>query len=144
MNETDAQCVTAIPTTGWEQFCKGSGSQGVSSAIPGMPWIAAFGLRVDGDDDKAEREAKETRDIHLRHAMCADIAACLNGGPRPSWLADMDRVDEERIVGADFSEIVACGPMYDRNPPAHDWWTRDDDEAKGLRARLIDRLWLAK
>ena len=120
----------AIAPETWVQQSFGSGTQIVTSGEPGKPWLYILArIRDDAED------------MSVRHFMCRDLAAYLNGGDRPDWLADMERVSEERIVGVDGCEIEAVGPLYDADPPGLNWKTRIDDEAVSLRARLIDLVW---
>lgn len=85
----------------------------------------------EGDDPVADR---------ARYQMCEQLAAWLNGGDRPVWMDDMQRVSEIELQGTDGSSITATGPSYDANPPALDWRQCDDQESRDARARLIDRM----
>ena len=80
----------------------------------------------------------------LKYAMCEGLARFLNDGPLPDWLNDMERRTEDELVGADGTRVRACGPMYDADPPNLLWKQCEDKASKNARARLIDRLWLAR
>lgn len=114
----------------WQVACYESGTMIVTRGHS-HPWLYVYGPQ---NPDEAQR----TRD---RFAMCEQLRDFLNGtSPRPVWLDDMKRMQEESIFDWDGSSITATGPMVDRNPPRCDWWQDTSDEAKNARARLIDRL----
>ncbi len=118
----------------WRAQAFPSGTHIVTDGSAGpWPWLWVLVINPADIEDDADR-----------FAACEDLARFLNGGPRPAWLEDMERPDEETVVGADGSCIEATGPMYDANPPNLMWFQREDDEAKDARARLIDRLWLTR
>jgi hypothetical protein len=114
----------------WTQRAYESGTQIVTTDEPGEPWLYICYPGSHDDDDH----------YRIRWQMCSELAAFLNGGPRPAWLDDMRRVSETTLKGIDGSDIEAVGPMYDADPPNLNWRTCDDDESKNKRARLIDRL----
>lgn len=76
-----------------------------------------------------------------RQSMCTELAAFLNGtSERPPYLNDYERVNDEELQSIDGSQLIACGPMYDANPPALEWRRCEDLESKIARKELIDRL----
>lgn len=118
----------------WQVRCYGSGTTNVEdmdSHAGESPWLYVVVVYpIDGDRSRQ------------RYEMCQDLCRFLNGGPRPAWLDDMERVSEYELSAVDGSSVQACGPMFDADPPNLNWQTRQDDDAKNARARLIDRLWL--
>ena len=117
----------------WQPRYYGSGTTIVTSDEPGKPHYYLYGP-FDPDEGKCQRN---------RHVMCEQLADYLNGGDRPKWLDDMERISEAVARDLDGSSITATGPMVDRNPPHLDWWQDDSDEAKDARARLMDDLFFA-
>ena len=113
----------------WRPMFYGSGTTTVQQYDHNEPYLYIYG---PGNSDTE------------RMAMCQQLADWMNGGTFPLWLNDMDRVSEIELIGSDKSSITACGPLYDADPPNLDWRTRQDDESKGKRAKLIDRLWFAR
>lgn len=117
-------------TNDWRVEAYPSGTVVVRSASYGS-WLDVCGPAT-GENDDWQR---------CKYPLAEDLAAFLNGcKERPAWLNDMTRTSEERMADVDGTRIIVRGPLYDRNPPALDWWTRDDQEAKDMRARLMDKL----
>ncbi len=75
----------------------------------------------------------------VRHETAVDIAEFLNGGVRPKWLDDCERI-QDCIIGTDGTKVIATGPFYDCNPPALDWSLCEDAQSKQNRKELIDKL----
>ena len=119
----------ATAATKWHPQAYGSGTHIVTDDTAG-PWLYVVIVNPVGDDE-AQRQ---------RWHICEQLAAYLNGGIRPAWLADMDYDGGDKMVGADGLEIEACGPLYDANPPHLDWRRREDEEAKAARAWLMFQL----
>ncbi len=116
-------------TTEWEAHYYGSGTMIVKRADIGPHYyIYGPGGETEGDSDRN------------RLQCCKDVAAFLNGGIRPLWFADLERITEEQAVGTDGTMIYATGPSIDINPPHCDWKQDDSQEAQNARARLIDNL----
>jgi hypothetical protein len=112
----------------WRPHRFSSETQIVSNNVSGEPWYYVIYPGVG------------IVDYNVRYAMTDDLAKFLNGGPRPAWLDDMERVSHRGVVGPDGSGVEICGPMYDANPPNLDWRTCEDEAAREKRAALIDRL----
>ena len=118
----------------WEVRSYQSGTMNVSLKIEQRkPWLYVFADKAT-DEDRQDRE---------RYEMCEQLAAFLNGGDRPAWLADMIRTKEEAAYSLAGASIMATGPMFDRDPPNLHWDQDESDDAKNDRARLMDVLFLA-
>jgi hypothetical protein len=91
----------------------------------------------------ADKGVSEDRYMRDRYEMCDQLAAYMNGGERPVWLADMERVSEVLAVSLAGASISATGPSIDIDPPNLNWREDDSDDAKNDRARLMDALFLA-
>lgn len=127
----------------WKVVCYESGTMNVVDTLGpkvpfayGMsrttPWLYIFG---PGGSNQSESDSN-------RYKVCEDIAAFLNGGARPAWLDDMERINEDHAIGLDRTSITATGPCIDRDPPKC-WWVDDKSpEACNARARLMDRLFM--
>lgn len=98
------------------------------------PWLYVFADHA-ADEDRQQRE---------RYQMCEQLAAFLNGGARPAWLADMIRTSGTVAVSLAGASISAIGPVIDRDPPNLDWVDDESDDAKDDRARLMDALFFDK
>lgn len=120
---------TVATETAWKPQFFGSGTCVVQRSY-NEPWLYVYG---PANPD----EAKYVRD---RMQLCYDLAAYLNGGSRPAWLADMDRISEREAIDLDGTSVTATGPLYDADPPRLVWRERGDDD--DARARLMDRLLL--
>lgn len=121
--------MTATET--WVHRWYGSGTQIVANDANLLaPCLYVYGPRFDNEDDSDR----------ARYQVCEELAAFLNGGPRPAWLDDMERVSESSLSDLDGSLIDAVGPLYDIDPPKLNWQQRDDEDSRSARARLIDRL----
>jgi hypothetical protein len=88
--------------------------------------------------------ADEAKYIRDRIKCCEDIRDYLNGGERPAWLDDMQRVSETHATDMDGTSITATGPSYDANPPSCHWRQDESPEARDARSRLMDRLFLSR
>lgn len=77
-----------------------------------------------------------------RYKVCEEIRDYLNGGERPKWLDDLERVSEIHAKALDGTSITATGPSIDANPPRCQWVSDESEEAQNARARLMDRLFL--
>lgn len=99
---------------------------------------------------KVKKQLKAKRAPHWEWVACPH---CRGTGR----LKIVRRVDEETII-ADYQcdvriggqsvgmvqvevHLVATGPVFDADPPNLNWQARMDDEAKDMRARLVDRIW---
>jgi hypothetical protein len=121
-----------LPVSIWQVQAFASGTHIVTDGGAG-PWLYVLCTNPEDLDDNRER-----------FRMCEDLADFLNGGLRPAWLDEMERVREYELIGVDGSCVTATGPMYDADPPNLNWHERQDDESRDARARLIDRLWLGR
>lgn len=122
-----------LPVVEWMVQTYQSGTMVVVSSFGG-PWLYVYGPG-NGDEKKYNQD---------RFQCCRDLCAYLNAGSRPRWLDDLKRVSETHAIDLDGTSITATGPMVDVNPPACDWRQDESEEAKDARARLMDRLFLAK
>jgi hypothetical protein len=129
----------AAVQTEWRVQTFPSGTHIVTTLDADEAHLYVYGPKPVGLKDEEGEDVQADRN---RFRMCEDLASFLNGGERPAWLDDMRRASETQLIGSDGSDITATGLMYDRNPPAMEWWLREDAEACDKRARLIDRLWL--
>lgn len=118
----------------WQVSYYESGTTNVDTGNPAVPHLHVFAYPSE--------DAQDMKDAtnHHRLAICHQICDFLNGGKRPGWLDDMDRVTLDQLVGSDGSRISANGPYYDADPPSCDWKERDDEDAKEMRRQLIDML----
>lgn len=80
----------------------------------------------------------EDRWMRDRYEMCIQLANYMNGGERPVWLNDIERLNEESAKSLTGASITATGPMVDIDPPKLIWRTDESHEAKNNRARLMD------
>ena len=87
------------------------------------------------DDDRYARD---------RYAMCYQLRDFMNGGPRPAWLDDFERVSEIEAKSLSGGSITATGPSIDKDPPNLNWVQDDSDDATNDRARLMDFVFPAK
>lgn len=94
------------------------------------PWFYVYG---PGNED----EDQWMRD---RWKVCEDLCDYMNGGQRPAWIDDMERISEVEAIALDGTSITATGPMVDRDPPNCNWDQDRSVEAVNARARLMDRL----
>lgn len=120
----------------WTVECYPSGTMVVvnRSGNPRAPHFYVYGPG-GGDETHSDRN---------RHRVCEDIAAYMNGGDRPAWLDDMQRVTETHAESMDRTRITATGPSIDIDPPRLNWVQDDSDEAKSARARLMDALFFPR
>lgn len=119
----------------WEHQCYQSGTMVVTDVNNcSAPWLYVYG-------PANQNEALYVRD---RMQCCKQLREFLMGGERPTWLDDLRRVSEEHAEDLDGTQVTACGPMYDANPPRLQWMPDQSTEAKNARARLMDRLFLKK
>ena len=88
----------------------------------------------------ADASADEDRYMRDRYEMCYQISRYMNGGARPLWLNDFDRISETQAVSLSGGSILATGPSIDADPPKLHWVQDDSDQAKSDRARLMDAL----
>lgn len=88
----------------------------------------------------ADAAIDEDRYMRDRYEMCRQIEVFMNGGERPEWLNDFERVGETCARSLAGGDISAVGPSIDRNPPNLDWVHDDSQQAKDDRARLMDVL----
>lgn len=88
----------------------------------------------------ADAAVDESRYMRDRYEMCRQLTAYMNGGERPEWLDDFERLDEISSRSLCGGQIFATGPVYDRDPPNLFWVQDDSDDAKNDRARLMDVL----
>ena len=111
----------------WGSFFYGSGTTIVKNIFKrGEPWYYLYGPRDENEDAQQSH----------RYKMCQELANWLNGGERPPWIGDLKRSEEGSCFDLDGTLIYACGPYLNCDPPQQD----DSDEARSMRARLIDRL----
>lgn len=114
----------------WKPRFFGSGTCIVTDDSKRGPWLYVYG---PASDDEGQW-------MRNRMTMCGELADYLNGGKRPTWLDDLERVSETRAVDLDGTGISAVGPMVDRNPPKLDWAQDDSEEAQDARRRLMNKL----
>lgn len=88
----------------------------------------------------ADVAADEDRTQSQRYLMCRELAAYMNGGERPKWLDDMERVSETQLKSLSGADISATGPLVDRDPPKLLWVQDESDQAVYDRAKLMDVL----
>jgi len=114
----------------WEHKLYGSGTQVVSQNDCNEPHLYVYGPRLLSDKECC----------HERSAVCQDLRDFLNGGERPDWLDDLERISEDELRGVDGTSIRSTGPMYDCDPPKLNWKECADEGSQAKRARLIDRV----
>jgi len=115
----------------WVHRWYASGTQiVVNDADVLAPYLYVYGPVLASEDDT----------VRGRYQVCEQLAAFLNGGPRPAWLDDMDRTSETQLTDLDGTIIDAVGPLYDCDPPKLNWQQTEDEQSRNQRARLIDRL----
>lgn len=115
----------------WEPQFYGSGTTiVVQSVYAHKPWLYIY----------ADSSADDGRYMRDRYAMCKQLTVYMNGGDRPAWLDDFERLNEYEAKSLMGGQLYACGPMLDANPPNCHWVTDESDDAKNDRARLMDAL----
>lgn len=123
-----------------EEYPSGSVVVISRDAADPQPWLDIHaGLAVEPPDEEGDYPQNQA----VCRSMAREVAAYLNGGSRPSWLSDMRRVSEKKLVGADGGEVVAIGPTEKDEASPMGWSFREDHAARDMRARLIDRISLA-
>jgi len=85
----------------------------------------------------------EDRWMRDRYAMCYQLRDHMNGGDRPVWLDDIERLTETFAKALTGASISAVGPMVDADPPNLNWVWDESDDAKNDRARLMDAVFFA-
>jgi hypothetical protein len=87
-------------------------------------------------------DASESEDRYIsdRCIVCDAIRDFLNGGIRPQWLDDFERISETEAKSLTGASIEAVGPMIDCDPPNLHWI--QDPSAHNDRAKLMDSLFL--
>ncbi len=91
----------------------------------------------------ADSAVDEDRWMRDRYQMCDQLRDYMNGGDRPAWLDDIERLTETEAKSLMGASISAVGPMVDVDPPKCNWHTDDSDDAKNDRARLMDAVFFA-
>ena len=81
------------------------------------------------DEDRSDRN---------RMLMCHELADFMNGGKRPDWLDDMERISLVQAISLYGGSIEAVGPMVDQDPPNLFWITDPSEESADNRAKLMD------
>jgi len=119
--DTRRGATMATTATEWLPMFMGSGTT-IVVGDPGEAWLHVV-IVNPVDDDAAQTQ---------RMQVCYELAAYLNGGPRPAWMDDLDYTGGDRMTGADGLVIEACGPGFDGCPP--------DEAAKTARAWLMFQL----
>ena len=94
------------------------------------PWLS-----IHGPGEKADAKWDENR-----FTFAGAIREFLNGGDRPACLSDMERINDEELLGVDGSRISAVGPMIDADPPKCLWRQDDSWDAIQSRVKLVDLL----
>ena len=112
----------------WKTRTFQSGTMIVSTDDPTDPWLYVFG--PGGETD--------TMTHCNRFSCCEQIRNFLNGGLRPDWLDDLERIDSSTAESLDRTHISAAGPMIDAHPPCLKWV--DAPGAKRKQKLLMDRL----
>ena len=107
-----------------------SGSQFVTNNNSDDPYLYVYGPEMDSID----------RVDLCRRMICEELAGFLNGGLAPIWLTELERFNDETLIGCDGTKIVATGPYYNHGPFYGHVIPRTDDDAQLGRKRLIDRL----
>ena len=86
------------------------------------------------------RNEDEDQWMRDRYKVCHELCDYLNGGDKPAWFDQLERLSEDYCEDLDGTNIRATGPSIDVDPPNLNWREDDSDEAKDARARLMDRL----
>ena len=97
------------------------------------PWLYIY----------ADSATDELRYMRARIGMCHELSEYMNGGERPAWLDDFERLNEYEAKALSGADICATGPMVDSDPPNMNWVSDDSDGAKNDRAKLMDVLFPA-
>lgn len=93
------------------------------------PWLYVY----------ADSSIDEDRWMADRVRMCRELQRFLNGGDRPIWLDDFERVSERKAMSLSGGRIKAVGPMVARGRSGI--WD-EDQSARAARDRteLMDTL----
>jgi len=114
----------------WTAQSYPSGTHLVTENKPREPHLYVYGPDIEN----------KYRNNLCTSMMCEELAGFLNGGEAPPWLNELERNDDNILVGCDGTRIIASGPYYDQAPPTYDWIECDEEEFKELRKSLIDKL----
>ena len=88
----------------------------------------------------ADSAIDESHSMRDRIEMCYQLCDFMNGGERPKWLDDIERLTETKSESLSGASIHAVGPMIDANPPHCDWMWDESEDAKSDRAKLMDMI----
>lgn len=115
----------------WQPQFYGSGTTiVVLKQYKHKPYLYVY-ADVGLDDDRTQGD---------RYLMCQQLADYMNGGERPAWLADFERLTETTAKSLAGGQIYSTGPSIDKDPPKLHWVQDESDEAQSDRARLMDVL----
>lgn len=118
----------------WRNETFPSGTQIVSRWGERRPHFYVYGPVRPGEDEGTQ--------MRSRHRMCQELAAWLNGGAVPTWLAGMARspVSDIQIVDNELRSIHATGPYVDARTGRGDWKQDDAPEWVAERRYMIAQL----
>lgn len=98
--------------------------------LPNKPWLSVYADPLPSDHDQAKN----------RLEMCKQLADWLNGGKRPIWLDDFERLKDDYLISLTGAEIFATGPVLSFKSSKTFWELDDSKKAKEERKLLLDIL----
>jgi hypothetical protein len=98
--------------------------------VPNKPWISVYADPLPSEHDQAKN----------RIEMCNQIVKWMNGGKRPIWLDDFERISDDYLISITGAEIFATGPVLSFKSSKTFWELDDSEQAKEERKILLDCL----
>ena len=98
--------------------------------VPNKPWISVYADPLPSEHEQSKNRVE----------MCNQIAAWMNGGKRPIWLDDFERLSDDYLISLTGAEIFATGPVLSFKSSKTFWELDDSLEAKEERKILLDCL----
>lgn len=98
--------------------------------VPNKPWISVYADPLPCEHEQAKN----------RIEMCNQLAHWMNGGLRPIWLNDFERLENDYLISLTGAEIFATGPILSFKSLKTFWELDDSEQAKEERKLLLDVL----
>lgn len=98
--------------------------------IPNKPWISVYADPLPSEHDQSRNRVE----------MCNQIVKWMNGGIRPIWLDDFERLKDDYLISITGAEIFATGPVISYKPSKTFWEIDDSKKSKEDRKILLDVL----
>jgi len=98
--------------------------------VPNKPWISVYADPLPSEHDQAKN----------RIEMCNQIAEWMNGGKKPLWLDDFERLSSDYLISLTGAEIFATGPILSLKSVSKFFELDDSEKSREERKILIDVL----